>query len=71
MKRGEVVQRLDRIRDMSDEEITLNAQWIRGVVAHAHSLLRQQPRMVQEQARKMVKQRERKSDRIKTQPGKG
>lgn len=44
MKRGEVVQKLDRIRDMSDEEVTLNADWIRKVAAHAYSLLKQQPR---------------------------
>ncbi|MED1955112.1 hypothetical protein [Brevibacillus centrosporus] len=59
MKRGEVFQKLDRIRDMSDEEITLNADWIRQVAGHAYSLLKQQPRMVQEQARKMTNSRNR------------
>ncbi|MEJ8548422.1 hypothetical protein [Brevibacillus borstelensis] len=56
MKRGEVVQRLDRIRDMSDEEVTLNAEWIRKVAAHVYCLMKQQPRMVKEYARKMNKQ---------------
>ncbi|AYB39704.1 hypothetical protein [Brevibacillus laterosporus] len=52
MKRGEVVQRLERIMDMSDEEVTINAEWIKQVATHAYSLLKQQPRMVKEQAKK-------------------
>ncbi|MFI8714463.1 hypothetical protein [Brevibacillus brevis] len=57
MKRGEVVKKLDRIRDMSDEEVTINAEWIRKVATHAFSLLKQQPRMVREQARKITDKR--------------
>lgn len=57
MKRGEVVQKLDRIRDMSDEEVTLNAESIRKVVSHAYSLLKQQQLMLREQARKITNKR--------------
>lgn len=57
MKRGEVVQKLNRIRYMSDEEVKLNAEWIRDVATHAYGLLKQQPRMVREQARKITNKR--------------
>lgn len=50
MKRGEVVKRLDIIRDMSNQDIAINAEWIKEVAQHAYSLLKQQPRMVKEQA---------------------
>ncbi|QDS32502.1 hypothetical protein [Brevibacillus brevis] len=57
MKRGEVVQKLNHIRYMSDEEVTLNAEWIRKVTANAYSLLKQQPRMVREQVRNITNKR--------------
>ncbi|CAI8948643.1 Addiction module protein [Brevibacillus sp. IT-7CA2] len=55
MKRGEVVKNLYRIGEMSDQEVNVNAAWIRKVAHCGASLLRQQPRMVKEQARKITK----------------
>lgn len=56
MKRGEVVEKLYRIGEMSDEEVKINAEWIRKIARSGASLLKQQPRMVKEYARKMNKQ---------------
>ncbi|GED55775.1 hypothetical protein EDM54_24195 [Brevibacillus borstelensis] len=57
MKRGEVVEKLYRIGEMSDEEVKINAEWIRQIARCGASLLKQQPRMVKEQARKLTNQR--------------
>lgn len=42
MKRRELKERLDRITDMTDEEIAINANWIKEAAAwslvHLHSL---------------------------------
>lgn len=62
LKRGEVVEKLYRIGEMSDEEVKINAEWIRKIARSGASLLKQQPRMVQEQARKITNQRSRRGN---------
>lgn len=41
MKRHEVLSALDRIREMSDQEVAINAEWIRKVSLAAYSLIKQ------------------------------
>lgn len=42
MKRYEVLQALDNIREYSDTEITANAEFIRNVAIAAYGLIKQQ-----------------------------
>ncbi|MEK5166016.1 hypothetical protein NYE69_27220 [Paenibacillus sp. FSL R5-0527] len=42
MKRYEVLSALDRITEMTDKEVQLNAEWIKSVALAAYSLIKQQ-----------------------------
>jgi hypothetical protein len=41
LKKADVLKRLDVLKDMSDNEITLNAKWIRELATAAYSLIKQ------------------------------
>nr|WP_272898890.1 hypothetical protein [Brevibacillus laterosporus] len=41
MKRHEVLSALDRITEMTDEEIEINSDWIRKIALSAYTLIKQ------------------------------
>lgn len=41
MKKHEVLEALDAIKDMNDKEITANPEWIRKVATAAYGLVKQ------------------------------
>lgn len=44
IKKHEVLKALDRIAEMTDAEIEMNAEWIRKISQSAFALIKQQPK---------------------------